>query len=180
MKPFDAQPHLVGDLLELRPLRESDFSALYAAASDPLIWAQHAVQTRYRKDVFRQFFDDQIASGGGLLALDRDTGEVIGTSRFFRYDPEASEVEIGFTFLIRRCWGGVYNGEMKALMVSHALQYVQNVLLLVRPENLRSQRAAEKIGGVRIGSRLDAYGCESIAFRVTSAEGSRLAPSRVT
>jgi N-acetyltransferase len=39
--PFELQPVLTGDIIELRPLREEDFAQLYAVASDPLIWEQH-------------------------------------------------------------------------------------------------------------------------------------------
>ena len=49
--PFDLQPHLIGDLIELRPLRAADYDALYAVAADPLIWAQHPCSDRYRPDV---------------------------------------------------------------------------------------------------------------------------------
>lgn len=164
---FDSQPHLVGTLVELRPLDSADFAALYAAASDPLIWKQHPDPTRFREDVFRAFFAGQLASGGGLLALDARTGDVIGTSRFHGYDADASEIEIGWTFLIRRCWGGAYNGEMKSLMLRHAFRYVHNVVFLVNPHNVRSRRAVEKIGGVPIGSRIDGYGRDSIAYRVS-------------
>lgn len=165
---FDRQPHLAGQLVELRPLDAADFDALAAAASDPRIWDLHPDRDRHRLEVFRAFFDDQLASGGGLLVLDRESGEVIGTSRFHGYDPEASEIEIGWTFLVRRCWGGAYNGELKALMLAHAFRYVDNVVLLVRPANLRSRRAVEKIGGVPVGSRTDGYGRESIAYRITA------------
>jgi RimJ/RimL family protein N-acetyltransferase len=80
------QDHLIGELVELRPLTEDDFASLYAAASDPLIWEQHPDPHRYREEVFREFFAAQLASGGGLLALERRTGDVIGTSRFHGYD----------------------------------------------------------------------------------------------
>ena len=166
---FDAQPHLVGELVELRPLRESDFAALLAAASDPLIWEQHPVPLRYREDVFREFFTEHLASGGALLALDRRTGDVIGTSRFHGFDAEQSEIEIGWTFLVRSRWGGAYNGEMKSLMLAHAFRFVQNVVFIVDPSNLRSQRAVEKVGAVRIGSRPDASGRESVAYRISRA-----------
>lgn len=165
---FDRQPHLTGELVEVRPLEASDFGALSAAASDPLIWELHPDRDRHRPEVFRGFFDDQLASGGGLLVLDRATGEVIGTSRFHGYDPEASEIEIGWTFLIRRCWGGAYNGELKALMLGHAFRYVQSVVFHVRVGNLRSQRAVEKIGGVMTGSGIDGYGRESVVYRISA------------
>jgi RimJ/RimL family protein N-acetyltransferase len=168
---FDAQPHLLGDLVELRPLREADFAALYAVAADPLIWEQHPVPNRYREDVFRDFFSDHLASRGALIALDRRTNGVIGTSRFQGYDPLQSEVEIGWTFLARSHWGGRYNGEMKSLMLGHAFRFVQNVLFIVHPDNARSQRAVEKLGAVRVGERLDGSGNRSFAYLI--ARGKR-------
>jgi RimJ/RimL family protein N-acetyltransferase len=69
------------------------------------------------------------------------------------FDADKREIEIGFTFLARSHWGGKYNGEMKRLMLDHAFQFVDSVLLLVGLKNIRSQKAVEKIGGVVTGRR---------------------------
>ena len=164
--PFDRQPVLKGALVELRPLRAEDFDELYAAGSDPLIWEQHPVKDRYTEAVFRRFFRDGLESGGALVVLDLKDGRVIGSSRFHGYDPEKSEIEIGWTFLARSNWGGVYNGEMKRLMLGHAFQFVDSVIFLIGPHNLRSQKAVERIGGVRAGSRIDDTGLESFVYRI--------------
>lgn len=166
MTTFDGQPVLQGSLLKLRPLREEDFEALYAVASDPLIWEQHPASDRWKQDVFRKLFRESLASGGALVAVDKATGQVIGSSRFWAYDAARAEVEIGWTFLARSHWGGAYNGEMKKLMLRHAFRFVERVVFLVGPENRRSQRAMEKIGGVRAGSRTDAAGRESFLYEI--------------
>jgi RimJ/RimL family protein N-acetyltransferase len=166
---FDLQPHLVGHTLELRPLRETDFDDLYAVASAPLIWEQHPVPDRYRKEFFREFFTEHLASGGALVAIDRREGRIVGTSRFHGYDVRRSEVEIGWTFLARSHWGGSYNGEMKGLMLEHAFRFVSSVVFLIHPENVRSQRAIEKIGAVRVGTRLDGGGRNSLVYKIRSA-----------
>ena len=168
--PFDRQPSLTGDLLELRPLLPSDWEDLFGVASDPLIWEQHPDSDRYQEDVFRRFFDDALASGGALVAIDRSSGQIIGSSRYFGYDEEQSVVEIGWTFLARKYWGGRYNGEMKRLMLEHAFKFVDNVVFLVSAENIRSQRAVEKIGGRRVGSKLDPLGRESFIYRIRKAQ----------
>jgi len=167
--PFELQPILKSEILELRPLQAGDFDALYAVASDPLLWKQHPNSDRYKLDVFRKFFDEALESGGALIVLDRKHDRVIGSSRFHCYDLERSEVEIGWTFLARSHWGGVYNGEMKRLMLSHAFKFVDNVIFMVGSNNLRSQRAVEKIGGVRVGTRTDPHGRESFIYRITRA-----------
>jgi N-acetyltransferase len=152
---FDRQPVLKGTLLELRPLRADDYEALYAAASDPLIWEQHPQRDRHEPEVFRAYFVEQLGSGGALIVLDAETGEVLGVSRYHGYDAERSEAEIGWTFLVRRCWGGVYNRELKGLMLAHAFRFVDNVVFVIGPENLRSRRSVEKLGVVEIDPRPD-------------------------
>ena len=166
---FALQPTLRGELLELRPLREEDHDALYAVASDPLIWEQHPANDRYRADVFKEFFCESLASGGALVAIDRRTGRIAGSSRYHGYDEARSEIEIGWSFLARSHWGGIYNREMKQLMLRHAFRYVDTVVFLVGPQNLRSQRAVEKIGAVRVGSRPDAAGHDSVVYKITSS-----------
>jgi RimJ/RimL family protein N-acetyltransferase len=149
--------------VEVRPLRQADYDALFAAASDPLIWEQHP-DNRWREEVFRPFFADHLATGGALAVLDARSGEVIGTSRYYGFDPERSEVEIGWTFIARAYWGGVYNGELKRLMLEHAFRFVDTVLFVVAPENFRSQRAVEKLGAVRAGTRQDDVRGERLVF----------------
>ena|SRR5690242_6704799 len=167
--PFDLQPTLTGQLVELRPLRPDDFLVLYAVAADPLIWEQHPNSDRYQEPVFRVFFQEALACGGALLATDSQTGQVIGSSRFHGYNETQSEIEIGWTFLARSYWGGSYNGEMKRLMLRHAFRFVDRVFFRVGPHNLRSQRAMAKIGGVRVGVRPDTNGQASVVYEITAA-----------
>jgi RimJ/RimL family protein N-acetyltransferase len=167
--PFDLQPVLKGELLELRPLHEEDFSDLYAVASDPLIWEQHPNSDRYKEEVFKEFFREAMESGGAFVAVDAKDGRVIGSSRFYGYDEEGSEIEIGWSFLARSHWGGAYNGEMKRLMLRHAFRFVESVIFIIGTRNLRSQRAVEKLGGTRVGLRAEADGRESFVYRITAA-----------
>ncbi len=166
---FDLQPVLQGEFVSLRPLRSEDFPSLYAVASDPLIWEQHPSPDRYKEEVFNLFFREALDSGGALLAIDAKDGQVIGSSRFHGDKPgdKKAEKEIGWTFLARSHWGGVYNGEMKRLMLQHAFRFVDTVVFLIGPQNLRSQKAIEKLGGVRAGSRTDANGRNSFAYQIT-------------
>ena len=150
---MNRQPTLEGELVVVRPLRLDDFDQLYAVAADPLLWEQHPERERWRKEVFRMYFDDHLASGGGLAVVERATSQLIGATRYDNYDPEASEVEIGWTFLARSHWGGVYNADLKRIMFKHAFQSVETVVLLVGAHNLRSRRAVEKLGAIERGER---------------------------
>ena len=165
---FDLQPTLCGELIELRPLRPEDFDRLYAVAADPLIWEQHPAQDRYLREVFSALFRESLASGGALVAIERATGKIIGSSRYHGYRAEANEVEIGWSFLARAYWGGKYNAEMKRLMLRHAFQHVKRVVFLIGPHNLRSQKAIVKLGAVRAGLRRDAAGREAYVYEITA------------
>jgi N-acetyltransferase len=145
---FEMQPHLVGDLIEVRPLEPKDWESLFAVASDPLIWEQHPAHDRYKEEVFREFFRESLESRGTLVVIDRKTDEIIGSSRYFGFDPREREIEIGWTFLARSHWGGKYNRELKRLMLDHAFKFVESVVFLIGPTNVRSQKAVENIGGV--------------------------------
>jgi RimJ/RimL family protein N-acetyltransferase len=136
-------------------------------ACDPLIWEQHPASDRYKEDVFKEFFREAMESSGALIALDAKDGQIIGSSRFHGYDEANSEIEIGWTFLARSRWGGIYNREMKELMLRHAFRFVDRVVFVIGVQNLRSQKAIEKIGGVRVGSRTDSIGREAFVYQIT-------------
>ena len=167
--PFDAQPTLRGPTLRVRPLTPEDFDALFAVARDPLIWEQHPQPDRHRPDAFRQFFDDAMASGAALV-VETDGGEVFGSSRYHGYDEERSEVEIGWTFLARAFWGETTNRELKTLMLDHAFRSVRRVVFRVGPGNIRSQRAVEKLGARRAGTRQDGSGRTSVVFTLDRSD----------
>ena len=143
---FDLQPTLTGNLIEIRPLVREDFDALFAAGSDPLIWEQHPENDRYQRPVFERFFEGAMESGGAFAVIERRSGRIIGSSRYHNLNPAESEVEIGFTFLERAFWGGAYNGELKSLMLQHAFRFVDRVVFVVGKNNVRSQKALQKIG----------------------------------
>ena len=145
----DFQPVLTGERVVMRPIRADDWDEMFAAAADPLIWEVHPVRDRYQEPYFRAFFDSAVASGMAFAILDRQTGKIIGSSRYHDYRPDIGEVEIGWTFIARSHWGGAYNREIKDLMLTHAFGFVDTVIFMVGETNWRSQRAMEKIGGIK-------------------------------
>ncbi|MBT8068001.1 MAG: GNAT family N-acetyltransferase [Gammaproteobacteria bacterium] len=145
---FDYQPTLSGARVVARPIAATDWPSLSAAASDPGIWEQHPEPDRYRPEVFKRYFDGAMQSGAALVFVDRDSGDLIGSSRYHSLDPENREIEIGWTFLARDYWGGSYNAEIKQLMLDHAFRFVDTVVFWVGDANLRSRRAMEKLGAI--------------------------------
>jgi len=164
--PFDLQPHLTGELIELRPLAPEDWDDLFAVASDPFIWEQHPESDRYKENVFKVFFREALECGGAFVVIDAQTQHIIGSTRFYGYDPDKSEIEIGWTFLARKYWGGGYNAEMKRLLLNHAFKFVESVVFFVGETNFRCQKAMEKIGAIKIGLVERQYGNHPPAFNV--------------
>lgn len=146
---FDYKAVLEGPRVTVRPVQADDWDGMFAAAANPKVWEQHPVRDRYTEPVFRGFFDDALASGSAFTFVDRETGRIIGSSRYNGLDEALSEIEIGWTFLDHDYWGGSYNAEIKKLMLDHAFGFVDTVVFWVGDTNVVSMRAMEKIGGVR-------------------------------
>jgi RimJ/RimL family protein N-acetyltransferase len=149
MSQPDFQPTLSGPTVIVRPVVADDWAELFAAGSDPEIWKVHPVPDRYTEPGFRKFFDGAVDSKMGFVFVERSTGRPIGSSRYYGYEPERSEIEIGWTFIARSHWGGATNREVKRLMLDHAFTFVDTVVFWVGDQNWRSQGAMTKIGGVK-------------------------------
>ncbi|WP_435418542.1 GNAT family N-acetyltransferase [Parerythrobacter aurantius] len=162
---MERQPVLEGERLLLRPLREEDWDGLFAVAADPQIWAVHPAHDRWQEPVFRAFFADALANGGALAVIEKSSWAIVGSSRFQGHDPaDGGSVEIGWTFLARRLWGGGFNAEMKRLMLGHALRYVRRVDFRVGEANVISRGAMANIGGV-LSEREDITMLAGVAHR---------------
>ena len=57
---------------------------------------------------------------------------------------------------------------MKRMLLAHAFRFVDHVNFLVGTLNVRSQKAMEKIGGVRVGKRPAGAGRENYVFRISA------------
>ena len=151
---FNLQPDILeNELTKLIPLQENHFEALFEAASDPLIWEQNPVKNRHEKEGFKTFFEI-ISTKNPFLILDKQTNEIIGTTSFYDYNPEKSNVGIGYTFITRKYWGSSYNSSIKKLLTDYAFQHVDSILFHVGAENFRAQKAVLKLGAEKINDIL--------------------------
>ncbi|PDT04927.1 GNAT family N-acetyltransferase [Rhizobium chutanense] len=143
---FDRQPVLENQRVHIRPLTQGDFDALYAVASDPLLWELHPASNRWQKDVFFELFNAALESGGALAVIDKAANRIIGSSRFNMPNVKSSKAEIGWSYLARDYWGGAWNREIKRILMSHAFRFVDTVYFRIAEANMRSRRATEKLG----------------------------------
>lgn len=160
---FDPQPKsLKNELIKLIPLQETNFEELYAVASDPLVWEQHPNKLRYQRDVFQNYFEGAMLSKGAFLIRDSKTNEVVGSSRYYDYNESENSVLIGYTFIGRKFWSNGYNKALKKIMLDYAFEHVDKVYFHIGAFNLRSQKAIEKIGAVKVDEfEVEYYGEDS-------------------
>lgn len=155
---FNSQPeNLQNEFIKLVPLYENDFEELYQVASDELIWEQHPNKMRYERAVFQNYFEGAIQSKGAFFIRDTSSNEPVGCTRFYDYDENDSSVLIGYTFIGRQFWGKSCNKALKKVMLDHAFQFVDKVYFHIGAENLRSQKAIEKIGATKVDEFEVAY-----------------------
>ena len=155
---MNLQPtNLKNDMVWLEPLKQAHFDELYLVASDPLIWEQHPNPDRYKLEGFTNYFKGAMESGGAFIIRDTTSGIALGSSRYCSYNAANKEIQIGYTFFSRNCWGKSINAAVKKLMLNHAFNYVEKVAFYVGAKNIRSQKAMERIGGIKVGEEVVAY-----------------------
>jgi RimJ/RimL family protein N-acetyltransferase len=158
---LDIQPLLQNDRVILYPLQENDFEALYASASDPKIWEQHPNKDRWKKEVFQNFFNGAIQSKGAFKVVDKATGEVIGSTRFYEYNQNESSIFIGYTFYTVSSWGKGINPAVKTMMLNYVFQFVSKVRFHIGADNIRSQIAISRLGAAKVAEQEVTYFGES-------------------
>jgi RimJ/RimL family protein N-acetyltransferase len=143
---MNLQPTLHSPLIKLEPLKASDLDDLYFVGRDPFIWEQHPNSDRYKREVFQKYFDGAIQSNGAFKVVDGEKQKIIGCTRYYDFDEANKSVKIGYTFLAKDYWGGLFNHEMKKLLIDYAFEHVDTIIFEVGSTNLRSIKALRKIG----------------------------------
>ncbi len=154
---FDIQSQLENEVVILYPLQEEDFEALYIVASDPKIWEQHPNKNRWKKEVFKTFFDGAIQSKGAFKIVEKDSGNIIGSTRFYDFNEQENSIFIGYTFYAVEYWGKGINKSVKALMLDYIFQFVSKVNFHIGADNIRSQIAIGRIGATKTGEQEVTY-----------------------
>src|SRR5690606_26650 len=150
---INVQPILENEKTILYPLQEKDFELLYAVASDPEIWKQHPNKDRWKKEVFKTFFDGAMQSKGAFKIVEKATGKTIGSTRIYDYNEQENSIFIGYTFYAVAYWGKGINKLVKATMLDYIFQFVSKVYFHIGANNIRSQVAIERIGAEKISEQ---------------------------
>ncbi|TDX86389.1 GNAT family N-acetyltransferase [Epilithonimonas xixisoli] len=154
---MNIQPTLENENVKLVPLTQNDFEELFEVASDPLVWEQHPNKDRYKREVFENFFKGAMESGGAFKIIDKKSNEIAGSTRFYDYNAEDNSILIGYTFYGTKFWGSKLNPQVKKLMMDYIFQFVDKVNFHVGKDNIRSQKAMEKLGAKKVDEVNVAY-----------------------
>ncbi|MBP9186298.1 MAG: GNAT family N-acetyltransferase [Bacteroidia bacterium] len=146
---INIQPIFENEFVLLKPLLATDFELLYQVASNPQIWEQHPNKLRWQKEVFASYFEGAIKSNGAFKIIDKATGNIIGSTRFYDYKPEDNSILIGYTFYSIQYWGTGFNLMVKSMMLNHIFNYVDTVYFHIGANNIRSQLAIVKLNAIK-------------------------------
>ena len=133
----------------LELLTPNDFDALYAVASDPLLWEQHPETDRWKRSRFQRFLQGGLANDLGCFVIrETSNGWSAGSSRFYGFDEANRCIRSGYTFIARELWGTSANREIKDAMLLRPFNVVDRVFFDIGPQNFRSIEAVKKLGAV--------------------------------
>lgn len=148
---------LVGQRIRLRPLLASDAAALVAAAADGELWTLPFTVVPSSATIhsyIRAALDGQAAGTVMPFVTEiLETGQVIGSTRFWKIDRQNRKLEIGSTW-IAATWQGTYvNTEAKLLMLRHAFEVLDCVRVQFTTDeiNQKSRRAILRLGAKQEG-----------------------------
>lgn len=151
---------LKGKHVYLDALSEEHREMIRPIAKDERIWEFNRmmmVDENYDKqfDAYFAFAIDPRGRGEQHAFVIHRAGDnaIIGMTRYYELDEKNKRVAIGYTWYIPSVWRKVYNKECKLLLLQYAFEDLQfnRVEFTVASQNLRSQKAVEKIGGVKEG-----------------------------
>nr|WP_315445784.1 GNAT family N-acetyltransferase [uncultured Pseudomonas sp.] len=148
---------LQGQRIVLRPLQYSDADALVRAAADGELWdlTVTVVPSASTVDSYLQKALDGRDAGTVLpfaITL-KDSGEVIGSTRFWKIDPLNRKLEIGSSWISASWQKSFVNTEAKYLMLRHAFEELEcvRVQFTTDENNQKSRQAILRLGAQQEG-----------------------------
>ncbi|WP_412528522.1 GNAT family N-acetyltransferase [Burkholderia lata] len=150
-------PILTGERVELRPLDSSDRQALLDAAADGQLW-NLKVTVVPGPETIDAYIDTALQgrSAGTVMPfaiVDRASGRVIGSTRFWKIDRKNRKLEIGHTWLSESAQRTRANTEAKWLLLGYAFDVLQCVRVQFTTDELneKSRAAILRLGAKQEG-----------------------------
>lgn len=151
------QPTLTGKTVELRPLQYEHAAQLVEAAADGELWNLKVTVVPDR-DTIDQYIERaltgrQTGTVMPFVIVRRDTGQVVGTTRFWKIDRDHRKMEIGSTWLAASAQRTGINTEAKYLLLTYAFETMMAVRVQFTTDegNEKSRAAILGIGAKQEG-----------------------------
>lgn len=148
---------LTGTTVELRPLQREHSAALVQAAADGQLWNLKVTNVP-GPDTVEKYVDIALAGreAGTMMPfviVRRDTGEIVGSTRFWKVDRVNRKLEIGHTFISQSVQKSGINTEAKLLLLTHAFEVMDCVRVQFTTDELneKSRAAILRLGAVQEG-----------------------------
>ncbi|AXJ04257.1 MULTISPECIES: GNAT family protein [Pseudomonas] len=151
------QTTLQGQGIILRPLQYTDADALLRAAADGELWnlTVTVVPSATTVDAYLKKALDGREAGTVMpfVIVLKETGEVIGSTRFWKIDPLNRKLEIGSSWISARFQKTFVNTEAKYLMLRHAFEVLDcvRVQFTTDENNQKSRNAILRLGAQQEG-----------------------------
>jgi RimJ/RimL family protein N-acetyltransferase len=152
-----APVHLEDDHVVLEPLHAAHAPALEAAAADGELWKLWFTSAPPPGTAAGYIATALAGQAEGRMlpfaVREKRYGEIVGTTRYYDFDPALPRVAIGYTWYARRWQKSHLNTACKRLLLDHAFQALDCVAVEFHTDhrNLDSQRAIERLGAHRDG-----------------------------
>jgi len=154
--PFE-RVTLEGNNVVLKPLSDHHADSLATIIQESELWKLFVTSVPPATEI-RQYIDQAHATyhaGEGLafVIINKDTDQIVGSSRFTRAEMKHKRLEIGYTFLGNQWQRTKINTEAKLLMLSYAFEQlaINRVEFITDYLNHRSQQALIRIGAKKEG-----------------------------
>jgi len=184
---LDIRPvELEGERVRLFPMEAGHIPELYEAGKDPAIWTYTTWKVRTPEDM-RELVEAALrAREQGtempFVILDKESGRLVGSTRFLNIAAAHRQLEIGSTWLSPAVWRTRVNTECKYLLLRHCFETLGAVRVQLKTDsrNVRSQQAIERIGAVREGVLRrhmilpDGYIRDTVMYSITDLEWPRV------
>jgi RimJ/RimL family protein N-acetyltransferase len=155
--PMNTTPTLSGKTVELRPLRETDAAALIEAAADGELWNLKVtvVPSSATVDAYiaRALEGERAGTVMPFAIVLRDSGRVVGSTRFWKIDRANRKLEIGHTWLAASAQRSSINTESKYLLLTYAFETLECVRVQFTTDELneKSRAAILRLGATQEG-----------------------------
>ncbi len=144
---------LEGEKVRLKPLTEEYFDELIGLSHEEIIWTYMPVNGTDNEKLRAALNEALLKRDKGeqypFVVINKDTGKVMGSTRYLHINAEHRNLEIGYTWYLPEYWGKGYNEECKYLLLKYCFEELKTirVQIITSSKNLRSQKAIERIGG---------------------------------